>query len=100
MKPATTTSSGHRLSPVEATRASAILEETIEKLTFLGSITPDILQHREELSQVVGDEIARIIREQKQLEAKYESLVSQRGALKVINPLKDIVLTTHKGPGK
>ncbi|KDO21092.1 hypothetical protein SPRG_13801 [Saprolegnia parasitica CBS 223.65] len=72
----------HRLSPVEATRACAILEETIEKLSFLGSITPDILQHREELSQVVGDEISRIIQEQRRLEAKYESLISQRSVLK------------------
>ncbi|OQR95567.1 hypothetical protein THRCLA_07755, partial [Thraustotheca clavata] len=72
----------HRLSSIEAMRASAIVEETIEKLSFLGSITPDILQHREELSQVVGDEISRIIQEQRQLEAKYESLIAQRSVLK------------------
>ncbi|OQR92126.1 hypothetical protein ACHHYP_04079 [Achlya hypogyna] len=82
MKAAATSAPTHRLSPVEATRASAILEETIEKLSFLGSITPDILQHREELSQVVGDEISRIIQEQRRLEAKYESLISQRSVLK------------------
>ncbi|ETV99970.1 hypothetical protein H310_07422 [Aphanomyces invadans] len=76
------TTSGHRLSPIEATRASAIIEEAIEKLSFLGSITPDILQHREELSQVVGDEISRIIQDQRRLEAKYESLISQRSVLK------------------
>ncbi|KAF0690502.1 Aste57867_18092 [Aphanomyces stellatus] len=82
MKASSTSTSGHRLSPIEATRASAIIEETIEKLTFLGSITPDVLQHREELSQVVGDEISRIIQDQRRLEAKYESLISQRGVLK------------------
>ncbi|KAF0774520.1 hypothetical protein AaE_001780 [Aphanomyces astaci] len=83
MKSAPAPTSGHRLSPIEATRASAIIEETIEKLSFLGSITPDILQHREELSQVVGDEISRIIQDQRRLEAKYESLISQRSVLKV-----------------
>ncbi|CAK4696940.1 hypothetical protein LEN26_001758 [Aphanomyces euteiches] len=82
MKAAAAPASGYRLSPIEATRASAILEETIEKLSFLGSITPDILQHREELSHVVGDEISRIIQEQRRLEAKYESLISQRSVLK------------------
>ena len=40
---------GAVLSPVEAQRAVAVLEETTEKLTFLGSITPDVLQHRDEL---------------------------------------------------
>ena len=73
---------GAVLSPIEAQRAVAVLEETIEKLTFLGSITPDVLQHRDELSKFVGDEISRIIHEQRQLEARYESLIAQRGALK------------------
>ena len=53
------------LSAIEAQRAVAILSETVEKLTFLGSITPDVLQHRDELSKFVGDEISRIIYEQR-----------------------------------
>lgn len=60
----------------------SVLEETIEKLSFLGSITPDVLQHRDELSKFVGDEISRIIHEQRQLEARYEELVAERSALK------------------
>ncbi|CAM9874578.1 unnamed protein product, partial [Choristocarpus tenellus] len=63
-------------------RIIAILEEAIEKLTFLGSIMPDVLQHRDELSKFVGDEISRIIQEQRQLEVRYEELIAQRGALK------------------
>ncbi|KAF1773991.1 IQ motif, EF-hand binding site [Phytophthora cactorum] len=39
-------------------------------------------QHREELSQVVGEEISRIIQEQRQLENKYEKLIAQRAVLK------------------
>ena len=56
-------------------------------LTILSSlsITPDVLQHRDELSQFVGDEISRIIQEQRQLETKYEELIAQRGTLKVRN---------------
>ncbi|KAJ0402865.1 hypothetical protein P43SY_000479 [Pythium insidiosum] len=71
-----------KLTPTESLRACGILEEALEKLSFLGSITPDILQHREELSQIVGEEISRIIQEQRQLEAKYEKLISQRSILK------------------
>ncbi|CAM9527653.1 unnamed protein product [Discosporangium mesarthrocarpum] len=54
---------------------------------------PDVLQHRDELSKFVGDEISRIIqaretiflsslREQRQLEGRYEELIAQRSALK------------------
>lgn len=71
-----------KLTPTETLRACGVLEETLEKLNFLGSITPDILQHREELSQLVGEEISRIIQDQRQLEATYEKLIAQRTALK------------------
>lgn len=118
----------HRLSHIEAQRVCAILEETVEKLSFLGtwvkcekdqkqcshssflfphstrikndtfelltwfcilnglyllSIQPDVLAHRDELTQIVGDEISRIIHEQRKLESRYEGLVAQRGSLKV-----------------
>mmetsp|Transcript_15854 Transcript_15854/g.36781 ORF Transcript_15854/g.36781 Transcript_15854/m.36781 type:complete len:399 (+) Transcript_15854:52-1248(+) len=70
------------LAPLEAQRAVAVLDEAVEKLTFLGSITPDVLQHRDELSKFVGDEISRIIVEQRHLEARYEELIAERGTLK------------------
>lgn len=70
------------MTSTESLRASGVLEESLEKLNLLGCITPDILQNREELSQVVGDEISRIIQEQRQLEGKYEKLVAQRSVLK------------------
>uniref|UniRef100_K3X825 Uncharacterized protein n=1 Tax=Globisporangium ultimum (strain ATCC 200006 / CBS 805.95 / DAOM BR144) TaxID=431595 RepID=K3X825_GLOUD len=74
--------SAFKLTPTEGLRACGILEESLEKLSFLGSITPDILQHREELSQIVGEEISRIIQEQRLLETKYEKLIAQRAVLK------------------
>ena len=46
------------------------------------SITPDILQHRDELSKFIGDEIARTLLEQKNLEKKYEELIEQRAVMK------------------
>ena len=71
------------LMTIDAARISSIIEEALEKLSFLASITPDVLAHRDELSQIVGDEITRIIQEQRALESQYEDLVSQRNALKV-----------------
>ena len=70
------------LGTIEAHRTEVILEEALEKLSFLGSITPDVLQHRDELSQFVGAEISRIIQEQRQLEKRYEELIAKRGTLK------------------
>lgn len=71
-----------RLIRVEAFRVSTVLEESLQKLAFLSSIAPDVLAHREELSLFVGDEISRIIKEQRSLEKRYEELISQRATLK------------------
>jgi hypothetical protein len=71
-----------RLGFLEGERINAILEDTTEKLSFLDSITPDILQHRDELSKFIGDEIARTLLEQKNLEKRYEILIEQRAAMK------------------
>jgi hypothetical protein len=70
------------LSIIESERIVAILDETTEKLKFLDSITPDVLQHRDELSKFIGDEIARTMKEQKSLENRYEELIEIRAAMK------------------
>lgn len=49
----------------------------------LSSITPDILGHRDELSTLTGEEVARAITEQRLLERRYEELISVRSQLKV-----------------
>lgn len=49
------------LGPEQSHRIIAMLEDATERLGFLGSIMPDVLQHRDELSKFVGDEISRII---------------------------------------
>ena len=70
------------LSVVESERVVAILEDAVEKLSFLDSITPDVLQHRDELSKFIGDEIQRTMNEQQGLEARYEELIEKRAAMK------------------
>lgn len=67
---------------IESRRLQALLDESIKKLNFLDAITPDALQHREDLSKFAGNEISRIIKEQRTLEQRYEALISQRAALK------------------
>jgi len=73
------------LNVIEAARISAVVEEALEKLSFLASITPDVMAHRDELSQIVGDEITRIIQEQRGLETRYEHLIAQRTSLKALS---------------
>ena len=41
-----------------------------------------MLQHRDELSKFIGDEISRTMIEQKSLERRYEELIEQRAAMK------------------
>jgi hypothetical protein len=71
-----------RLSPEESHRIIAILEETMERLSFLGSITPDVMEHRDRLSRLVGGEIGRVIQEQRALEQRYEQLIIERSELR------------------
>lgn len=70
------------LSVVNSERIVAIVEDVVEKLGFLDSITPDVLQHRDELSKFIGDEIKRTMDEQRSLEARYEELIEKRAAMK------------------
>ncbi|CAE7796047.1 DRC9, partial [Symbiodinium microadriaticum] len=78
-----------RLDHVEAERIISILEDSTEKLNFLDRITPDVLQHRDELSKFIGDEISRTMNEQKYLERRYEELIEHRSSMKgMVNKTK------------
>jgi IQ domain-containing protein G len=70
------------LNVVESERLVAIMEDAVEKLSFLDSITPDVLQHRDELSKFIGDEIQRTMNEQQALESRYEELIEKRALMK------------------
>lgn len=72
----------YKLTEVEAFRAQVLLEEALHKLEFLTSISSSGPAHGDELTQFMGDEISRIIQEQRTLEKKYEELIAARGQLK------------------
>lgn len=72
----------YKLAAVEAFRAQVLLDESLRKLQFLTSIASSASVHGDELTQFMGDEISRIIQEQRDLERQYEELIAQRGQLK------------------
>ena len=74
--------SAAQLSPAEAVSMSALLDDCCEKLAFLGTISPDVNEHKMEESNRIGDEMSRIIAEQRQLEDRFEQLIQQRSELK------------------
>lgn len=82
-----------KLSEVEGFRAQVLLEEALKKLQFLTSISSSASVHGDELTQFMGDEISRIIQEQRDLEKKYEDLIAQRGQLKGLVNKSDYMKT-------
>ena len=70
---------------VEAVAVTALLDDCCEKLSFLGIISPDVNEHKAEESTRIGDEMSRLIREQRELEARFEQLISLRSQLKANN---------------
>ena len=60
----------------------AILKQTQEKLGLVGVITVDPKVQAQELTQSVGEEITRMISEQKKLEERFEELVGLQHVLR------------------
>jgi hypothetical protein len=60
----------------------AILKQTLEKLALVGVITVDPKVQAHELTQSVGEEISRMIAEQKKLEGRFEELVAMQHVLR------------------
>lgn len=59
-----------------------MLKQTLEKLALVGVITVDPKVQAQELTTSVGEEITRMIEEQKHLEARFEELVSAQHVLR------------------
>mmetsp|Transcript_57255 Transcript_57255/g.181112 ORF Transcript_57255/g.181112 Transcript_57255/m.181112 type:complete len:422 (+) Transcript_57255:88-1353(+) len=72
------------LSALEAAQVHAILKMAIDRLALVGIIEVDPSLQAQELSQSVGDEISRVIQEQRSLEDRFEHLISQRVVLKAM----------------
>lgn len=70
--------SGCKLTPIEALRVQTLLDVALKKLEFLSSISTGT---GSELTEFMGDEISRIIQEQRELEKRYEELIAKRSTL-------------------
>lgn len=74
------------LNPIEITRIHAVLEDALEKLTFVSSLTPSTLANGDEgataAAAMVGEEIGRTLLEQRNLEERYGVLIQQRATAK------------------
>lgn len=67
-----------KLTPIEALRVQTLLDVALKKLEFLANISTGT---GSELTEFMGDEISRIIQEQRELEKKYEALIATRSTL-------------------
>ena len=66
------------LSRLESTVAFAVLDLLQERLKLLGVVTVDASTQAQELSRSVGEEISRVMEEQKVLEERFENLIQVR----------------------
>lgn len=70
------------IKPHEAFRIQSILKDASKKLNFLGRVMQmSKSKERDDTTEIMGDEISRIISEQRQLEQKYAELVKIRSSL-------------------
>jgi hypothetical protein len=71
------------LKVLDGLRIVACLQGAIEKLQVLGSLTSD--WQSDELTQMLGEEISRVIFEQRELEVRYAAAIARRAELKSIS---------------
>ena len=74
-----------QLQPLEAICVAGAVEDCLDRLRVLQSLTPNVITQRDELSNILGDTVAQIIEQQKKCEANYERLVKQRSELKSLS---------------
>jgi DNA repair exonuclease SbcCD ATPase subunit len=74
-----------RLRPLEAICVAGAVEDCLDRLRVLQSLTPNVITQRDELSNILGDTVARIIEQQKKCEQEYEELVKRRSELKSLS---------------
>lgn len=74
-----------KLRPLEAICVAGTVEDCLDRLRVLQSLTPNVITQRDELSNILGNTVAQIIKEQKTCEDRYEELVKRRSELKSLS---------------
>lgn len=67
---------------LDSIHISSVLDDTVDQLAVLGHIMPSSFEGRPEANEIVGEEIGKIVDNQKNLENQYEELVARRAGLK------------------
>lgn len=65
-------------------QVNAVLQIAINKLSLLASFVVDPHVQAQELTQSVGEEISRMIKQQKQLEHRFQELIAAQPALRAM----------------
>lgn len=73
------------LQPLQAICVAGTVEDCLDRLRVLQSLTPNLITQRDELSNILGETVAHIIQEQKKCEERYEVLVKRRSELKSLS---------------
>ena len=71
-----------KLRPLEAICVAGTVDDCLDRLRVLQSLTPNVITQRDELSNILGNTVAQIIKEQKTCEDQYEELVKRRSEYK------------------
>ncbi|KAH0789051.1 IQ motif, EF-hand binding site [Histomonas meleagridis] len=74
-----------KLKPLEAICVAGAVEDCLDRLRVLQSLTPNVITQRDELSNILGDTVSQLIDEQKKKELHYEQLIKQRSELKSLS---------------
>ncbi|XP_013389492.1 IQ domain-containing protein G-like [Lingula anatina] len=70
------------LTGVDAIHVSTVLEDCADQLAILGKIMPGSYENRTDADEFVQEEIGQLVEGQRQLESKYESLMSKKQDLR------------------
>eukprot|EP01137_Pigoraptor_chileana_P032966 Opistho-2@23182 len=66
------------LNTIEAQNIFAIIEDCVEQLAVLEGISPQGGDGHQDMSELVGDEVSRIIEEQRRTESRYDQALDKR----------------------
>ncbi|KAL0230090.1 hypothetical protein PCE1_003652 [Barthelona sp. PCE] len=76
------------LSPSTSLSVCAILEELVDRLNLVSTITPDVSTHQTELSAILGDQVEESLENQRKLEERFAELVRERDSLRGVSKVK------------
>mmetsp|Transcript_15738 Transcript_15738/g.44039 ORF Transcript_15738/g.44039 Transcript_15738/m.44039 type:complete len:414 (-) Transcript_15738:136-1377(-) len=73
-----------KMSILEASHVHTVIKYTLDKLALVGVMVVDPAVQAQALTQSVGEEITRMIEEQKELEQRFEQLISAQHILRTM----------------